>query len=78
MTTKHMRLFGIAALVLMMVGCSAAQQRGMVGSAYVSTARPAIAVEAKNMPLLTAGRGSANLTRSSMAGGLPIRVWLAV
>ncbi|MDY3809024.1 DUF4851 domain-containing protein [Desulfovibrio porci] len=78
MTTKHMRLFGIAALMLMMVGCSAAQQRGMVGSAYVSTARPAIAVEAKNMPLLTAGRGSANLTRSSMAGGLPIRVWLAV
>lgn len=77
MTMKRMYLLGIAALMLLMAGCNAAQQRGMLGSAYVSTARPAIALEARNMPLLTAGRGSANLT-SSMVGGLPIRVWLAV
>lgn len=74
---KRVHLFGMAALMVLMAGCSAVQQRGMLGSAYVSTARPAIALEAKNMPLLMAGRGSANLT-SSMAGGLPIRVWLAV
>ena len=77
MMMKRMHFFVIAVLMLLMAGCNAAQQRGMAGSAYVSTARPAIALEAKDMPLLTAGRGSANLT-SSMAGGLPIRVWLAV
>ena len=78
MTMKGMYLWGIAALMLLTAGCNAAQQRGMLGSAYVSTARPAITVEAGNMPLLTAGRGTANLTRSSMMGGLPIDVWLAV
>ena len=78
MAIKHMRLFCVAALVLLMTGCNAAQQRGMLGSAYVSTTRPAISLEAKNMPLLTAGQGSVNLTWSGMMGGLPIRVWLAV
>lgn len=78
MAIKHMHLFCMAALVLLMTGCNAAQQRGMLGSAYVSTTRPAISVEAKNMPLLTAGQGSTNLTWSGMMGGLPIRVWLAV
>ena len=74
MAIKHMRLFCVAALVLLMTGCNAAQQRGMLGSAYVSTTRPAISLEAKNMPLLTAGQGSVNLTWSGMMGGLPIRV----
>ena len=35
MAIKHMRLFCVAALVLLMTGCNAAQQRGMLGSAYV-------------------------------------------
>lgn len=59
-------------------GCTGAQQRGMLGSMYVSTARPAIAMEAKNLPLRTAGRSVVNLTWSSVLGGLPVQVWLAV
>ena len=66
-------------LVAALMGCrGGALQRGILGSAYVSTARPDIAVEAVNMPLLTAGRGSASLVWSDMLGGLPIQMWLAV
>lgn len=49
----------------------------MVGQMYVSTARPAISLEAKGMPLLTAGSGFCNLFWSGMLGGLNIQVWLA-
>lgn len=59
-------------------GCADALQRGMLGDAYISTARPAIMAEAVNMPLMLAGRGSCNLEWTSMVGGLPISVWLAV
>ena len=70
----------LLALVLMagLLGCEGALQRGMLGPAYVSTARPDIAIEAKNMPLMAAGRGSASLIWSDMLGGLPIQMWLAV
>lgn len=70
----------ILALVLMgsLMGCKGALQRGMVGQAYVSSARPDIAIEARNMPLLTAGRGMASLIWTDLLGGLPIQMWLAV
>lgn len=67
-----------AVLVAAMVGCRGALQRGILGAAYVSTARPDIAIEARNMPLMTAGRGTASLIWSDMLGGLPIQMWLAV
>ncbi|MBD5538769.1 MAG: DUF4851 domain-containing protein, partial [Desulfovibrio sp.] len=65
-------------LVAALIGCRGALQRGILGSAYVSTARPDIAIEAVDMPLLTGGRGSASLIWSDMLGGLPIQMWLAV
>lgn len=64
-------------LALTMAGCKGALQRGMLGPVYISTARPNIAIEAKNMPVLAAGRGMANLIESDMLGGLPIQMWLA-
>lgn len=68
----------IVVLLMAAAGCTGAQQRGMIGSMYVSTARPAISMEARNLPLRTAGRGTVNLTWSSVLGGLPVQVWLAV
>ncbi len=68
----------VVALVAAVAGCRGALQRGMLGTAYVSTARPDIAIEARNMPLMTAGRGMASLIWSDMLGGLPIQMWLAV
>ncbi|WP_165065066.1 DUF4851 domain-containing protein [Desulfovibrio sp. ZJ200] len=75
---KGIRRFCIVVLLMLAAGCTGAQQRGMIGSLYVSTARPAISIEAKNLPLRTAGRSVVNLPWSSVLGGLPIRVWLAV
>ena len=65
-------------LVAAMTGCRGALQRGMLGPAYISTARPDIAIEARNMPVMTEGRGMANLIWSDMIGGLPIQMWMAV
>lgn len=84
MKNAGQRRFARGALVLGIVlmtgllGCEGALQRGILGSAYVSTSRPDIAIEAPNMPLLTAGRGSASLVWSDMLGGLPIQMWMAV
>lgn len=66
------------ALIICLAGCEYALQRGMLGDAYISTARPSITLEAKNMPLLAAGQGSCNLVWSDMLGGLPVQMWLAV
>lgn len=61
-----------------LLGCSEALKRGMVGSAYVSTARPDISVQAKNLPLLTSCQGICNLNWTGVMGGLPIEMWVAV
>ena len=66
------------AVFLLCAGCVAGQQRGMYGNAYISTARPAIKVAARDLPLITAGRGSAFLTNTSVVSGLPVNVWLAL
>ncbi|WP_374290453.1 DUF4851 domain-containing protein [Desulfovibrio desulfuricans] len=65
-------------LVAMMAGCTGALQRGMQGNAYVSTARPAISMQAVNMPLLTGGEGKAKLDGAGMLGGLFLNSWVAV
>jgi hypothetical protein len=59
-------------------GCAAALQRGMSGAAYVSTARPAVSLQAARLPLLVAGEGRATLLGDSMPAGAQVRVWLAV
>ena len=63
---------------LFLLGCSAAQQRGVAGDAYVSTSRPAVAVHVKDMPLVTSGRGTGHLLRPNMAGAVPVTVRTAV
>lgn len=64
--------------VTLLTACTDALRRGMLGDAYISTARPAISLSVPGLPLLTAGRGMPNMTWTGVAGGLPIQVWLAV
>ena len=77
------RRFSLVALILAVAllaavaGCEGALQRGMLDGAYVSTARPDISIEVRNMPVLTAGRGMASLVWSDMMGSLPIDMWMA-
>lgn len=68
----------LALLLFVLAGCTAAQQRGMSGDAYVSTSRPAFSASAKNLPLLTAGFGRASLTEAGIIGGLNVNAWIAV
>lgn len=68
----------LASLPLFLGACADALQRGLLDQAYISTARPSITLQAKNMPLMTGGRGMASLEWSSMLGGLTVDVWLAV
>jgi hypothetical protein len=65
-------------LIALMAGCTGAQQRGMQGNAYVSTARPVISMQAVNMPLITGGEGKVSLDGAGVMGGLPLNAWLAV
>lgn len=59
-------------------GCSQSLQRGMLGTTYISTARPAISIAVPNMPLMLSGEGTANMFWTGVLGGLPIDLWLAV
>lgn len=61
-----------------LVGCGQGLQRGMMGTTYISTARPDIAISVQNLPMLTAGQGICNLEWTGVMGGLPIDIWLAV
>lgn len=75
---KKLHQFCLLALLLVLTtGCNAALQRGMVGSTYVSTSRPAISLGVKDMPLLAGGQGQASLDWSGVMGGLPVSVWMA-
>lgn len=65
-------------MALLVAGCSQALQRGMVGQTYISTARPAISIDVKNLPLMASGQGTANLFWTGMLGGLNIDLWMAV
>ena len=65
-------------LVALMAACTGAQQRGMQGNAYVSTARPGISMQAANLPLITGGEATVNLDGAGVLGGLPLDAWLAV
>lgn len=68
----------VALLLFVLAGCTAVQQRGMVGTTYVSTSRPAFSATAKQLPLLTAGFGRASLTETAVLGGLNVDAWIAI
>ncbi|MBE6440981.1 MAG: DUF4851 domain-containing protein [Desulfovibrio desulfuricans] len=72
-----MRIVCAATLALLLTACAAGTQRGMQGAAYVSTARPGISMQAKELPLLAGGEGSCSLTWAGGLSGTPVRVWLA-
>lgn len=74
---KLVFLCGLALLPILWA-CGQSLQRGMIDGAYISTARPAIMVEVRDMPLITAGEGSANVFWTGMLGGLPVQMWLAL
>lgn len=77
--TISWRAIPLAALICACLwGCSQALQRGILGSAYVSTARPDISVQAASLPLLTYCQGICNLEWTGVMGGLPIEMWVAV
>ncbi|MDO5536409.1 MAG: DUF4851 domain-containing protein [Desulfovibrionaceae bacterium] len=76
--TVHCGLFLILGLALLVSGCVAGQQRGMAGSIYVSTSRPALAVSAPALALKTAGRGTGTLYKPNMGGGVNVTVRTAV
>lgn len=78
MKNRRILTFIMAIGIIGLLGCNAALQRGMSGTTYISTARPAISVSVNNMPLMTAGKGTANMFWTGMLGGLPIQMWLAI
>lgn len=61
-----------------LVACAQALQRGMLGNAYISTARPNISIQAQKLPLLTSCQGICNLNWTGVMGGLPVQMWVAV
>lgn len=65
-------------MAFLICGCNAVQQRGMAGNAYVSTSRPAICVDVRDMPLKTAGRGTGTLYKPALTGALTLDVRTAV
>lgn len=76
---KKYTLAAVAFLLLpLMWACGQSLQRGMLDGAYVSTARPAIMVQVRDMPLLTAGEGFSNVFWTGMLGGLPVQMWFAL
>lgn len=63
--------------IVVLSGC-APLNRGMDGNMYVSTAKPAIAMSAKNLPLRTAGQVLPSVTTDSSLGGVTVNAWIAV
>lgn len=72
------KILGLVACAAILTGCGQGLQRGMMGDTYVSTARPAISLTVRDMPLMTYGMGTANMDWTGVLGGLPINVWIAV
>lgn len=62
---------------LMTVGCTGLR-RGMVGDAYVSSAKPAFSVSVPTLPLRAAGSATSYVTTEDSLGGIGIDSWLAV
>ncbi len=72
------RFFLCLALAVGLTACVAGQQRGMDGAVYVSTSRPAVTVAVKDIPLVTAGRGTGMLSRPNRAAPVQVDMRTAV
>lgn len=71
-------LVALLALAACLAGCFAGQQRGVSGTAYMSSSRPAILVNVPGIPLLTGGQGRGTLSDEAMSSPLIIDVWTNV
>lgn len=69
-------------LVLLFAFLTACQaggmQRGLSQKSYLSTTRPAIQLEAKNLPLIGSERRTVKLPNAGFLGGLPLDAWITV
>ena len=74
----NMRMASILCLVIMLAGCVAGQQRGLVGDTYVSSSQPALALKARDLPLRGSTMGASRLTSSGAMGGLIVDSWITV
>ena len=74
----NMRIASILCLVIMLAGCVAGQQRGLVGDTYVSSSQPALALKARDLPLMGSTMGASRLTSSGAMGGLLVDSWVTV
>ena len=74
----NMKMASILCLVIMLAGCVAGQQRGLVGDTYVSSSQPALALKARDLPLMGSMTGASRLTSSGAMGGLLVDSWVTV
>ena len=74
----NMKMASILCLVIMLAGCVAGQQRGLVGDTYVSSSQPALALKARDLPLMGSTMGASRLTSSGAMGGLIVDSWITV
>ena len=74
----NMKMASILCLVIMLAGCVAGQQRGLVGDTYVSSSQPALALKARELPLMGSTMGASRLTSSGAMGGLIVDSWITV
>lgn len=69
---KIFSLIVAAALALLSACDSTPQQRGVSGRTYISSSRPAITVEAGDLPVVTAGLGHGRIYNTGNASGQPL------
>lgn len=77
LSMRFLFLMILATLASLSACVSVGQLRGMSGSAYVSTARPAFSLKASNLPFLVAADGNVSLWESGMAEP-GTRAWLSI
>lgn len=72
------RTFAVILLcVLAVAGCTGIQ-RGVVGSTYISNAKPVFAVTVPSLPLSASGSATPAVTTEDSLGGIPVDAWIAV
>lgn len=72
-------MFSALCLVTLLFGCQGQSQvRGLVDGQYLSTSRPAFAVQVRDLPLLGCEKRTFKLDGLGMMGGLGVETWIAV
>lgn len=72
------KVIGLLLFSMSLLSACAGLQRGMEGSALVSSARPVIEISVPDLPLRTAGFTVASVTTGDSLSGVSVNTWLAV